>query len=300
MDLRVDAEVRQVRDAVRKALHRDLVELDHRPAATPEDLLDGINETRPHVVHFSGHGGGAAVLFDNGRIDTPQGRDVPFELLCRALRATDTPPKLLLLNACDTLDGAKVLLDVVPVVVGTASTVSDLAAAVFSARFYSAVANGQSVGSALQQASVAIDLAGLGEGRTPGAGRFGTGRRGARRARSRPASSGWKLTDLERDLEILDQCRVRQRLPCPPTAHRPHRSDPRRTRTGDGPLPGQHPSTSSGRLPARRGLARPEHDTAPCQHRWLAATGRPRSRSPGTVAGPRIGTGARVLPGCPP
>lgn len=98
MDLRVDAEVRQVRDAVKKALHRDLVELDHRPAATPEDLLDGINETRPHVVHFSGHGGGAAVLFDNGRVDTPQGRDVPFELLCRALRATDTPPKLLLLN----------------------------------------------------------------------------------------------------------------------------------------------------------------------------------------------------------
>ena len=169
MDLRVDAEVRQVRDAVKKALHRDLVELDDRPAATPEDLLDGINETRPHVVHFSGHGGGAAVLFDNGRIDTPQGRDVPFELLCRALRATDTPPKLLLLTAWDTLDGAMILLDVVPAVVGTASTVSDLAAAVFSARFYSAVANGQSVGSALQQASVAIDLAGLGEGRTPGA-----------------------------------------------------------------------------------------------------------------------------------
>jgi hypothetical protein len=112
-NLRVDAEVRQVREAVKKSLHRDLVDIDHRPAATPEDLLEGINEVRPHVVHFSGHGGGAAVLFDDGQVDNPQGRTVPFDLLARALVATDTPPTLLVLNACDTIDGADALLNAV-------------------------------------------------------------------------------------------------------------------------------------------------------------------------------------------
>lgn len=167
MNLRVDAEVRQVREAVRKALHRDLVDLDHRPAATPEDLIDGINEHRPHVVHFSGHGGDAAVLFDDGEIHDPQGRDVPFDLLGRVLGATDTPPTLLLLNACDTLDGADELLTAVPVVIGMAAGISDLAAAVFAARFYSAIANGQSVAAALDQGAVGVDLAGLVEGWKP-------------------------------------------------------------------------------------------------------------------------------------
>ena len=41
MDLRVDVEVRGVQQAVKRALHRDLVEIDHRPAATPEDLRKG-------------------------------------------------------------------------------------------------------------------------------------------------------------------------------------------------------------------------------------------------------------------
>ncbi len=167
MDLRVDAEVRQVREAVKKALHRDLVDIDYWPAATPEDLLEGINENRPHVVHFSGHGGGAAVLFDNGDVDNPQGRAVPFDLLVRALEATDTPPKLLLFNACDTLDGAEGLLAPVPVVIGMTASISDLGASVFAARFYSAIANGQSVASALKQGTLGVDLAGLVEGWKP-------------------------------------------------------------------------------------------------------------------------------------
>lgn len=169
MDLRVDAEVRQVRAAVRRATHRDLVDIDHRPAATPEDLIEGINEMRPHVVHFAGHGGGAAVTFDDGQLDHPQGRVVAFELLGRVLDATDTPPMLLVLNACDTVDGADALLNVVPVVIAMSSSIDDSAAGVFAAHFYSAIANAQSIAAALKQAKVGVDLAGLGEGWMPNA-----------------------------------------------------------------------------------------------------------------------------------
>lgn len=165
--LRVDVEVRGVRQAVRRAIHRDLIDVDHRPAATPEDLLDGMDEQRPHVVHFAGHSDGYSLLFDDAEIDDPSGRVISFDLLARALASTDSPPTVLVLNACDTLLGAEVLLESVAVIVAMNDRVSDLAAAAFAARFYSTIANGQSVRSAVDRGSVAVDMLELTEGWKP-------------------------------------------------------------------------------------------------------------------------------------
>ncbi|MET7879815.1 CHAT domain-containing protein [Micromonospora profundi] len=167
MNLRTEVEVRDVQQAVRKATHRDLIEISYRPAATPEDLLDGLNDLRPHVVHFSGHAGNAAVLFDNASVDTPDSRKVTFDLLARVLDATTSPPAMLVLNGCDTLDGAEVLLDSTPVVIAMAAEITDLAASAFAARFYSAIASAQPIGPAVRQGAVALDLAGLNEGWKP-------------------------------------------------------------------------------------------------------------------------------------
>jgi hypothetical protein len=164
MNLRTEAEVRGVQNAVRGALHRDLIDLHYRPAATPEDLLEGLNDFRPHVVHFSGHAGDAALLFDNGDVAKPDGRDVPYELLARALSATTTPPALLVLNGCDTLDEAQSLLTATGTVIATADSIGDLAAATFAAKFYAAIASGQSIAAAVNQGKVAVDFMGLGEG----------------------------------------------------------------------------------------------------------------------------------------
>ncbi|AHE55040.1 hypothetical protein NX02_16810 [Sphingomonas sanxanigenens DSM 19645 = NX02] len=73
--------------------------------------------------------------------------------------ATDEPPRLLVLNACDTLDGASAILPAVPVVIAMSDAVLDTAAIVFAQQFYAAVASGQSVGSALKQARVRIEAA---------------------------------------------------------------------------------------------------------------------------------------------
>lgn len=167
MNLRTEVEVRDVQQAVRRALHRDQIDVQYRPAATPEDLLDGLNEIRPHIVHFSGHAGNATVLFDNASVDSPEAHEVPFELLARALGATAEPPTLLVLNGCDTLDGAEVLLESTPIVIAMASEISDLAASAFAARFYAAVASAQPVGAAVRQGAVVLDLMGLGEGWKP-------------------------------------------------------------------------------------------------------------------------------------
>lgn len=165
--LRVDAEMRSVRRALKMSKYRDLVDLQFFPAATPEDVIEGINDMRPHVVHFSGHGIAEGLLFDNGSVEDPSGRDLGFELLARALAATDTPPRLLVLNACRTAEGAEIFLPAVPVVIAMAENIEDEAASVFSPIFYGAIASAQSVAVAMEQAKVAMSMKGLADADLP-------------------------------------------------------------------------------------------------------------------------------------
>jgi len=99
LDLRTEVEVRDVRQAVRAATHRDLIDIIPLPAATPEDLLDGLNDVRPHVIHLSSHAGEKTVVLDNASIESPAGREVTFDLLAKALGATGDSPVLLVSTA---------------------------------------------------------------------------------------------------------------------------------------------------------------------------------------------------------
>ena len=85
-------------------------------------------------------------------------------MLARALGATDQPPTLVVLNGCDTMDGADVLLSSVGAVVATATSVGDLAASTFAAKFYAAVAAGQPIAVAVEQGRLGVEFMGLDEG----------------------------------------------------------------------------------------------------------------------------------------
>lgn len=160
MWLRVDYEVRQVKDMLKRTKYRDLVTIEHLPAATKTDLLEGLNDHRPHVVHFSGHANSLGLLMENDQ-GTADGDDLDFALLGRLLSATDDPPRLLVLNACDSLAGAEDLLQTVPTVIAMSDEINDASAVVFAARFYSGIASAQSVASSLEQAKVAMEGASL-------------------------------------------------------------------------------------------------------------------------------------------
>ncbi|MDV3135001.1 CHAT domain-containing protein [Mycobacterium sp. 29Ha] len=160
--LRVDQEVRQVKQSLRASKFRDLVSIEHLPAATGLDMIDGLNDHRPHVVHFSGHASSWGVLLENEEGST-HGAEVGFSLLARALGATDEPPRLVVLNACESLEGAHDLLQTVPTVIGMSESIADIAAVTFAAKFYAAIASAQSVGTAVEQAKVAMQIASLDE-----------------------------------------------------------------------------------------------------------------------------------------
>ncbi len=55
-ELRLDEEVRAIGEMIRKSKHRDSVRLESRWAVRPLDVLQAINECRPRIGHFSGHG----------------------------------------------------------------------------------------------------------------------------------------------------------------------------------------------------------------------------------------------------
>lgn len=167
-DLRIGREQKRIRAAVESALHRDLIEIDARPAATSADLLDGMTKFRPHVVHFSGHSNESLIVFEHENDSAHKGHLVTAQAFRRALSATDDPPLLVLLNACNSAAQIDQLVsEIVPLAIGMADSIDDGDAINFAAQFYAAIANGQSVRSAHLAGQAALELAGLDSAELP-------------------------------------------------------------------------------------------------------------------------------------
>lgn len=161
-DLRVGREQKRIRSAVESALHRDQIDLDVRPAATTADLLDGIAKFRPHVVHFSGHSDDDLIVFEDERDELHEGVIITAAAFSNAVRATDEPPLLVLLNSCNSASQIDSLVaEVVPFAIGMAEEIDDGDAINYAAQFYASIANGQSISSAHLAGKVRLELDGL-------------------------------------------------------------------------------------------------------------------------------------------
>jgi hypothetical protein len=161
-DLRVGREQKRIRAAVESALHRDQIDLDVRPAATMEDLLDGITKFRPHVVHFSGHSDDDLIVFEDEEDQPHLGVIVTARAFANAMRATDDPPLLVLLNSCNSASQIGHLVEhVVPFAIGMADRIGDADAINYAAQFYAAIANGQSISSSHLAGKARLELDGL-------------------------------------------------------------------------------------------------------------------------------------------
>lgn len=160
-DLRVGQEQQRIRAAVQSATHRNLVELDVHPAATADVFLDALTRFRPHVVHFSGHSTQDLIAFEKGEDGFHESAIVSADAFARAIAAVDDKPLLVLLNSCHSAAQTGKLVGTVPFAIGMSDTIGDVDAITYAARFYAAVADGQSVQAAHLLSRVAIEMNGL-------------------------------------------------------------------------------------------------------------------------------------------
>ena len=156
--LQLDEEVRAITQKIRASDHRDLIELTPLWAARPDDLLQALNQHKPHIVHFSGHGSSSGEIVLVGH----DGDAKP--VTARALKSLFVTMRdnirLVVLNACYSARQARSIASVVGCAVGMTTAVTDSAAIIFAAAFYRAVGFGRSVADAFQQGKVALLLEG--------------------------------------------------------------------------------------------------------------------------------------------
>jgi hypothetical protein len=157
--LELGEEARAIEMKLRSSEHRDSIQFRTRWAVRPSDLLDALNEDRPTVVHFSGHGSGAGgiVLHDAGAGD----RLVTGKALKQLFTAMKDEIRVVVLSACYSVEQAREIASVIDAVVGMADSVGDDAAIAFAAAFYRALGFGRTVQNAFDQGLTAIELEGF-------------------------------------------------------------------------------------------------------------------------------------------
>lgn len=163
--LRVDAEARDIHEAIRKSDNPQCVAFNDRWAVRQTDLLQALNETSPDIVHFSGHGAvDGSIVFED-----QFGNAVPLdkERLSVVVGAAAKHVRLIVFNACYSDEEAEKTLCHVDATIGMTDSISDVAAKAFAAQLYSSIGFGLDLQTAFNQACAAIALVSPEEIKTP-------------------------------------------------------------------------------------------------------------------------------------
>ncbi|MBK7846787.1 MAG: CHAT domain-containing protein [Zoogloea sp.] len=162
--LRLDEEARDIEEKISR-VDRQAVALVTKGAVRAEDLQRLLNEHRPDILHFSGHGAEdeAIDFVSNGSRSAP----VFADAFSQVLSASPAPIRVVVLNACYSDSLAKTLLPRIPVLIGMRTQIGDPAALAFSCGFYGALASRLPVQKAFEQGCAEIAVRNLNEAETP-------------------------------------------------------------------------------------------------------------------------------------
>lgn len=164
--LRLDAEVRQIKEALLRSKHRDSFEVVTALAVRSKDLRQALLNHRPQIVHFSGHGTESKGLVLENDAGTMQ--LVSTEALGRLFGAFDENTiECVLLNACYSEVQAKAIHQFVDCVIGMNQPIGDQAAIQFAEGFYDALGSGSTYAEAFNIGCSAIELDSSSEYSTP-------------------------------------------------------------------------------------------------------------------------------------
>jgi hypothetical protein len=115
-----------------------------------------LNEVKPDVLPFSGHGDDMALAFEDA-----DGGSVPLdaEHLERLIAVARPRLRLVVFNSCDSAALADAIRNRVDLAIGMEATIEDSAAKSFAAQFYNSLGFGVSVAEAYRQAALQMELA---------------------------------------------------------------------------------------------------------------------------------------------
>lgn len=162
--LRLDKEVREIQDRLRRAKHGSQFVVKSAAAVRIQDLQQELLEHEPHIVHFCGHGEEEGIL-----VEDEQGKAVlvPSDALASLFALCAEHIECVLLNSCHSRAQAEAICQHIPYVIGMKKDVHDDAAVEFAANFYNALGFGKSIEKAFEFGKTAIHLYDLPDYQTP-------------------------------------------------------------------------------------------------------------------------------------
>ena len=158
--LRLDEELRDIKEGLRRAQQRDQFTLVSHEAVRSRDIQRAMLDETPQIVHFSGHGDGEAGLAfedETGNAQLIDGSALA-NLFALFVDPTEFPEPLtcVVLNGCYSEVQATAIADYVPYVIGMTQAIPDRAAIEFAVGFYDALGAGRKVPFAFKLACNAI------------------------------------------------------------------------------------------------------------------------------------------------
>lgn len=154
--LRLGAEVRDIRHALKRSRNREDWSIESNEAVTVDDLRRALLDFRPDILHFSGHGSGIdGLCFEDTDGHT---HSADSTTLAKLLHHFKDQLKCVVLNACYSKVQGEVIRQEIDYVVGMSSAVDDNSASKFAVAFYDAVFAGKDFRPAFDLGCTALDL----------------------------------------------------------------------------------------------------------------------------------------------
>jgi hypothetical protein len=153
--LRLDREVAEIQRRLRMSEYRDSVRFAWRLAARSAELMQHLNEDRPHIVHFSGHSNRHGLVFEDS---DGRPRLLSNGQLANLLNVTSDRIRLAMFNSCESSDQAETATAYIDAAIGMEQTIGDTSAKIFAAQFYNSLGFGHSLQKAFDQALVQLEI----------------------------------------------------------------------------------------------------------------------------------------------
>ena len=156
--LKLDKEAREIERRIMLTQKKDQFLLVKKGAVRTSDIQLYLNQEKPDIVHFSGHGSEEGIVLEDENDNSVQ---VSIEALERVFQTLKDNVRIVVLNACFSLEQAKAINKNVDFVIGMSDSISDDAAIAFSYGFYTALALRRSIRNAYDQGINEILLSNL-------------------------------------------------------------------------------------------------------------------------------------------